>query len=131
MRCRALVPTAAVALLLVGCGGDSDATADPTEAAPLPSTSAPATTTAPAEEDGPQLTDRGNIVKALGQDGGQCAVGVDPCTEDKLVMRFAVDAIAVDPECTGAASLPAENGHLIAISLRASTTAALPQDARS
>lgn len=119
-RTRPLLIVAAF-LALAGCGSGSgrDASADPE----LPSTSA--ATNAGEEDTEPATNDRGNLVKALGEESGFCA---DDACEGPLAVTFTVDAIAVDPVCSGAFAQPSENGHLIAVSLRAATSPDMPAD---
>lgn len=122
MRKILLLLTAAV-MTLTACGSDTarDSSADPD----LPAASASASETT-AEDSGPSRNERGNLVKALGEEGGFCADA--DCAEPMLV-TFTVDAITVDPDCNSGYPQPAENGHLIAISLRAATSAELTPDA--
>lgn len=115
----------AATLLLAGCGSDQP---DREAAAPT----LPSTTTAEPSSDappsGPVRSDRGNIIKALGEEGGICGPGVTECTEEALVLTFTVDSITVGVECTSGFSVPPDNGNYIGIGLRVATSADYPAD---
>ncbi|MGY1592251.1 hypothetical protein ACI79D_09775 [Geodermatophilus sp. SYSU D00708] len=112
---RTLTAGAAVAVALAGCGGKvtEDAEAGPT----LPPKGIESTSAEPTPT-GPQTNARGHIEKAIGEEGGI----TDEAT-DTPVITFAVDAIA-PAQCTDdweQYGSPAENGNLIAVSLRFAT----------
>jgi hypothetical protein len=76
-----------------------------------------------AESSGPRTNARGNIVKAIGEEGG-----ITNPAGDQL-LTFAVDSITVDPACTADwqeyGIEPEPGHHLVAVKLRASTSAAV------
>jgi predicted small lipoprotein YifL len=116
---RALVAALALSAVLAGCG-------TPT---PAPQLNVPPASTAeqpaPAPAAGGQQSERGNLVKQLGESAafGPTASGqVDP------VVTFAVDKITVGAKCTSAYPQPAEHGNLVRIDLRAETAKTLPTD---
>src|SRR4051794_39450767 len=111
MRRTTLAATAAATLLLAGCASTArDTSADPT----LPAKSSATQTTTAATPSGPQKSPRGNIIKALGQEGYYCA---DTTCTGPMAVTFTVDTITVDPPCTSDYPQPAENGHLIAVAI--------------
>ena len=61
---------------------------------------------------------RGNIVKALGEEGGFTS-RTDP---GKQLLSFAVDSITLDPSCSADYTQPSENGHFVALAMRLSTS---------
>jgi hypothetical protein len=127
VRANSIIGSLAVAAALTttGCsGGDAEPEASSPPELPA-STSATQTTDAPAE---PVRSDRGNLVKAFGEQGGMCGPEDAECTADQLVLSFTVDSVTVDPQCTSDFVQPAENGHLIAVSVRAATTPEFPTD---
>lgn len=111
-----------VMLALAGCGGDGaerDTSGDPT----LPATPGAAPSSSAAPE--PERSSRGNLIKTLGQEAGFCS---DADCTGPLAVTFTIDTITVDPACTSGYPEPAENGHLIAVSLRVATAADMPRD---
>jgi len=101
-------------LLLAACGGG--ATQDDSASLDLPAVqSSEATETTEPSPAQPATNDRGNLVKALGEDASITDENGD------AVVTFAVDTITVDPACTSDYSEPAENGHFIAAAMRVST----------
>jgi hypothetical protein len=125
---NALFPTlTAAALLLVGCSSaDTDASsATSQEATPAPTVSvAPASPSAEPEESSsaaptPNRNERGDIIKAVGENGGWKAVGDGPT--DPNVINFKVTSIApavCDNPYPGEA-----NGIPMAVTLEIETTA--------
>lgn len=119
-RAAALLTT--LTLALAGCGGGGDGPAGEGPELPPEATA----TAEPAEPttEGPQLNERGNIVKALGEEGG--FTGPD----GERLLSFAVDAIQ-PAECTAEwreYGSPSQNGHLMEVRLRVSTAPELAQD---
>ncbi|MGY1761039.1 hypothetical protein ACI79G_07085 [Geodermatophilus sp. SYSU D00779] len=112
---------AATCLTLAACGGEDSASTEAADAT-LPTQTSAAPTS--AEPDGPARSDRGNIIKQIGEEGGN---SLDE-NSDELVFRFAVDAIRVDQECNSGYPQEPTNGHFIGIDVRAATTANLPPD---
>ena len=100
-----------VVVALSGCGGsaeDPGLTAEPVDLATDSST--PTATQAPR-------SDRGNLIKQVGEPAGnRVAEG-----SDEWALKFTVTGIEVDPQCTAEYAVPAVNGHLVAISIEATT----------
>ena len=124
---RNLIAVLGAVLALSACGTAQQTDGANNEASPIPLPSIPseATTEAPATPEGPPRSPRGAIVKALGEEGG---FG-DETQGGKEVITFAVDAIS-PAQCTSdwqEYGSPAENGHLIAVSLRMATAPELAQ----
>lgn len=116
MKRTALVAaTVAAGLLLSGCA--SDKKAESSAELTLPSTTAPAPSSSAAPTT-PAKNARGNIVKAMGEEGGFTS-SVHP---GKDLLTFAVDSITVDPQCTADYTEPAENGHFVALAMRLATS---------
>lgn len=107
--------SATAALLLAACGGNT-ATEDASDGPELPDAASSESSEPKEEDSGPERNDRGNIVKALGEEGGLTGADGEP------VLTFAVDAITPDVQCTEDFASPAENGHLTAVQVRAATT---------
>ncbi|MGY1618116.1 hypothetical protein ACI797_15355 [Geodermatophilus sp. SYSU D00691] len=131
---RAALVTATVATgmsLLSACGGSGDANA---EGATPTSSLAPYTpgenvqrgldaersAAASSSATGPELNQRGNLVKQLGEIGGVSSTQGGP-----LMVTFSVDAIRVDPPCDAPAASEPLNGHFIAVDLHVTTDPAL------
>jgi len=124
-RRRALPATLVLAatITLAACGGDDDASQEASAGATLPTTTSAAPET--AEPTGPARSDRGNLIKQLGEEGGY---GNPEDPDGPNVFTFAVDAIRVDQPCdSGFADAP-DNGHFIGIDIRAATTADFSSD---
>lgn len=129
---RIAVAGAAVAAS-TACG--STATSDTATGPDLPDEELAAEAQANAEADanaddsaGPPTNDRGNIVKALGEEGGLS----DEVTGTPII-TFAVDAIGpatCEPSSYGEIE-PPENGHFVAVDLRVATAPELAQASNS
>ncbi|MGY1730140.1 hypothetical protein ACI798_01370 [Geodermatophilus sp. SYSU D01045] len=117
---------AGASLLLTGCSSadssQEEATASSKAKASSPALPPTSTSAAPstAEATGPARSARGNIIKQLGEEGGFTA---SEAPDAPRVFTFAVDSITVDPQCSSDYASEPANGHYIAISLRASTSA--------
>ncbi len=111
------VAMAGVALVLTGCSTEDSAGPATATGPELPTTSSAAPTT--SESTGPPRSERGHIIKELGEEGG--FTGSDDA-DAPLVLNFTVDSITVDPECSSSFVQQPANGHYIAIGLRASTS---------
>jgi hypothetical protein len=112
---------AATLLPLAACSSSGDGEAQEAAGATLPTTPSAAPET--SEPAGPSKSDRGNVIKQLGEE----AYGTLLDTDER-VFTFAIDAIRVDQPCnSGFADEPA-NGHFIGIDVRAATTPNLPAD---
>lgn len=117
MKAPLLAVCAAATLLSSACGGGSAADSESNAAPTLPETSA-ADTSAPTTAAGPSRNARGNIVKALGEEGG-----FSNLETDETIVTFALNSIA-PAECDeyyDPAYSPPENGNLASISLRFAT----------
>jgi hypothetical protein len=130
-RTAALLLAGITALGGSACSSDQpDAKQSAGTAQALPSTSAPKSSAASSSAsrtngNGVGLNDRGDIVKALGENGGLS----DPVDESApWALTFAVDSITVDPECTTNFAEPPSNGHYLAVNVRATTSPGLPAD---
>ena len=88
-------------------------------------TPAPTTSTAPDAD----LSPRGHIMKDLGEVGGLFHPDDLTPSLEELVLSFAIDAIRVDAPCTSEFAEDPENGHFVALDIRASTTENYPADA--
>ncbi|GAB3349923.1 hypothetical protein GCM10027300_13400 [Modestobacter lapidis] len=129
-RVTGLAIAAAAAVTLTACG--NTATEDTAGGPELPdvqseveanaSADAAAESEVAASSTTPATNERGNLVKGFGEEGG-----ITSPTGEQL-LTFAVDSITPDAPCTGKYAEPAENGHIIAIALRVSTSAALTAD---
>ncbi|WP_104161484.1 hypothetical protein [Arthrobacter sp. ZGTC212] len=99
-------------LALSACGDSGSTGADITSAPVEPATAS--TTPAVAE---PLRSPRGNIIKSVGEPGGnRLSEG-----SDEWAFNFTVTDIVVDPACSGYYAAPSENGHLVSISIEATT----------
>lgn len=118
------IPLVAAALLLAGCTASPDTAAAPeatTETTPAASVetapSAAAETAAPAE---PVISERGNLVKTVGQ-----YFGLESTDGSGSAADAYVTGITVDPTCTGASAQASENGHFVKVDLDITTFAGL------
>lgn len=107
---------AATGISLAACGGSTNGSASAASSHSSPSlapptSSAPATTTSA----GPSLNSRGNIVKALGEQGGWGVVDGQP------TVTFVVDSITPDLHCDSPYAEKPENGHYVGIHMRMAT----------
>ncbi|WP_138758370.1 hypothetical protein [Modestobacter altitudinis] len=113
-----MIVITAAALMLASCGGEGAVVASPT----LPPTTDASAPTTSASDD-PPTSERGNLVKTLGQEGG-----VFNPDESELVFTFALDAARADPTCDSGFASPPANGHYLALDLRYATSPNLPED---
>lgn len=128
MNIKKIAATAALAglIALTGCSSTAseaenspptvEAAASPTET--VTETTAPEPTTAPTTEaavEGPNLSPRGNIVKALGEGAGVMN------SEGEVVAEFVVNSITPDAVCTGPYATAPENGHILILDVSIST----------
>lgn len=118
---KSLAALTLTALLgLTACGSEQAAPDAPAVDAAGKSSSPTATATESAEpkEDEPERSDRGNLIKEIGQGAGV----YDLDSKDPLA-TFVVNAIEVDPVCNAeyAADYPPENGHLLALDVSIET----------
>ena len=101
-------------LSLTGCGGGANTpqlSSVPVDAATESAAESAATATAA------ERSVRGSLVKEIGEPGG---IAMQEGS-DEWALNFTVTGIEVDPVCTQPDAVPAENGHLLAISIEAST----------
>lgn len=118
-------------VLLTGCGGTMNmrekgqAEGAVTSAPTLPpETTAETTTPTPTTPAGPSRNNRGNIVKAFGEEGGLTEqIG----GQEVAIVTFAIDSIAPVTCTEPYYSYEPENGHLIAVQMRFSTAPELAQ----
>lgn len=109
-RISSAVILAFAALALSSCGGTED------PAQPTPSVES---ATAETEAAKPEITrsTRGNIIKEVGEPAGLGLIA----SSDKRALSFTITDIEVDPVCTAGFNFPSENGHLVALSIEATT----------
>ncbi|WP_336711262.1 hypothetical protein [Arthrobacter sp. USHLN218] len=112
---KSLACLAAAALLLTGCGSTPQSAEAPS-VAPAGETSAvaKATPTATAAE----RSDRGNLIKEVGQGAGISDDGTD-------VASFVINSITVDGKCSGQFASEPENGHILILDVSVKTEPAL------
>jgi hypothetical protein len=121
-RTAALAGITASLLLITACGGNGAV-----EKAEVPRSShdlpAAVTSEAPADPTEPVVnrSDRGNIIKKLGEEGG-----IFDAAHEDLVMSFTVDAIT-PITCTEEYAVAPENGQMFAVDLRMATTAEMAE----
>ncbi|WP_139318481.1 hypothetical protein [Kocuria sp. CNJ-770] len=114
MKKRVLATVLALgSVVLVGCGSD-EPTPAPTAPGVEAATEPPASPSAATGE----TSERGNLVKELGEPAGFLAAG-----SDERVLTFAVKDIEVDPACTGEFAGEPEVGHFVAVDIEAETAA--------
>ncbi len=110
---RLAATAVAVALLAAGCAkGNTGGTGTP-PTLPTQSTTIPRPTTTAAA--GPDLNERGMIVKALGQEAGFGA-------NDTSSVTFTIDKVTVDPPCDEFGIRP-DSGHTLLLEVRVATGA--------
>lgn len=124
--------TTAIAALagIIALTGCSTSTDEPSGGAEAPSvesaspettaaTAAPAETSAPA--DTPEKSERGNLIKNIGDGASFSNNGVE-------LASFVVNSITADPQCTGQFAMAPENGHFIAVNVSLATTPELANE---
>lgn len=141
---RRISPTALTLLLLTGCAGGGDVgddvappsvpsagetttaepeptTAEPTSEQPISEQTAeePATEEPTTEPPGPAKSERGNVVKAIGEAAG--IIGED----GQPLVTFVVNSITPDVVCTQEYTEPAENGNFLAVDVSVQTSPAM------
>jgi len=102
--------TLLTALIALTSCSDGDPSNEP-DALNLPLTS--------AAESSPELNDRGNMPKYIGEEAHVLA---STAADAAWVLTFNIDEIRVDPACDSGFPEPPANGHYIAISVRVATT---------
>ena len=98
----------------------SDSSSEGTELTSAPVEPATSSTSRVATD--PLRSPRGNIIKTVGQPAG---VRIQDGS-DEWALNFTVTDIDVDPVCTSIHAMPGDHGHLVALSIEA-TTAPEPQ----
>lgn len=115
-------PTAAAALIallvLTGCSAASTPPAPSVE--PAAPTASDTPTPAPSS-DSPTTSDRGNLIKDVGDSFGFAVDGADAAT-------FVITSITVDPDCSAEYAESPEFGHFVKLDIEGETTAALRED---
>lgn len=119
-RAHILPIALAFGLLLTGC------TATPADSGKTPDTKpvTEATTDASEEPAAPAKSQRGNLVKAVGEIAGTTSLNSGVTTA-----RFAVTDIVLDRECTSGFADAPSNGHYLALHLNVETTPELADEA--
>ena len=101
-----------LSLAALGACGESPAAPEPTSVSVAAAAPSPKAT--PADQ---PRSSRGALLKQVGEPAG---IRMDEGS-DEWALSFTVTGIEVDPVCTGPYPEPAENGHLVAISIEAAT----------
>jgi hypothetical protein len=109
-----LTAIALAGLSLTACG-DTKTDGSASQLTLPPTTSATQSSTSASMS--PAKNSRGNLVKALGQEAG--ISGEDGST----TITFAVDSITPDPQCDSDYHSDPENGHLVQVQMRLTTSA--------
>ncbi len=125
-----VMAVAALVLALAGCGGSSgeggDAAPTRTVTADAEAIATPTTAPEPTPEPTvsvPVTSERGNIVKAVGE-----TAGVMDLVTGNLWVEFQVTGIEVGGTCTADYVEPSENGQFLFVSLSMSTATEWPSD---
>ncbi|MCE3551338.1 DUF4352 domain-containing protein [Pseudonocardia sp. RS11V-5] len=108
-RSAPFVVIAAAVFALAGCSNS----AYPTPTVDVPTAAAPTTPSAPTSE-------RGFLVKQIGETGGWGVSNGD------ISVKFVVDKITVDPQCTNRFASASEHGHFVQVDMRVETTPTMP-----
>ena len=112
---RSVLPALLLALTLSACGfSDADGDADGSAA---PSTSSPATESAPATE--VSLNERGNVPAEIGE-----VITVRPALDpdEPPMLTLSIEEVIVDPVCDDESEVEPENGHYIALRMVATAS---------
>lgn len=104
-------------LALTGCTVKTAPAADETPTA----TAAEDTPSPTPTPTGPAESDRGNLIKSVGDTFGFAVDG-------EQAMTFTVTAITPDAACTSEFAEQAEHGHYLRLDVQGETTASLPED---
>jgi hypothetical protein len=116
---RVVVAALALPVVLAACSAPAPSTPQlNVPPAPEVPASAPAAPATPAGI----LSERGNVVKQLGE-----VAGFGP-TQDDIVVTFAIDKITVDAKCTAQYSQKPEHAHFVTLDVRAETKPTMPND---
>ncbi len=112
---RSVLPALLLALTLSACGfSDVDGDADGSAA---PSTSSPATGTAPATE--VALNERGNVPVAFGE---EITIRPAPAADEPPMLTLRIEEVVVDPVCDDESEVEPTNGHYIALRMVATAS---------
>ncbi len=106
------------ALALTGCTPSPSESAAPT----VPPAATPSSSPSSDAAAEPTTSDRGNVIKAVGDTFGLSA------KDGSSVASFVVNAITVDPGCTSEYAEAPEHGHFVRLDVSGETTATLPDD---
>ena len=112
---RSVLPAVLLTLALTACGfsdGDADGSG------PTASSSSPATEDAGARE--VARNERGNIPARIGED---VTIRPSPVADEPPAVTLSIEEIVVDVVCDDDYEEPPENGHYIAVRMRAMATA--------
>jgi hypothetical protein len=115
---RSVLPALSLALALTACGFSDASDGDAGES----SSSAPSTSSAAASgTGGPEVArnERGNIPVQVGE---EAAIRASNEADGAPMLTLEVEEIAIDPVCDDDSEVPPENGHYVALLLRASAT---------
>lgn len=122
----ALLLAAGLGATAVAANQEVDEPMAATPTLPPTPTPTPAPTTSAAPD--PDLSPRGHIMKDLGEVGGLSHPDDLTPSLEELVLSFSIDAIRVDAPCPGQFAEDPQNGHFVALDIRASTTENYPAD---
>lgn len=117
---RSVLPALALALTLTACGfsdasdGD-DAGADPTGSPASSSGAEPGGEASEAE-----LNERGNVPTQIGE---EAAIRPSSDPDEPPLLALSVREVVLDPVCDDESTVQPQNGHYLALRLRAETTA--------
>ncbi|MDK1360295.1 hypothetical protein QNO00_08455 [Arthrobacter sp. zg-Y1219] len=117
MKKTVLIAVASLALL-TGCSStDEPAASEPN----VPPATADGNGLKSQGLDGPERSDRGNLIAEVGKATGYSIDGTQ-------IVDFVVTSIVVDPVCTGETAVPPENGHFVVVNMEVSTAPELADD---
>lgn len=121
---KKLVAVSALTLLLAVSGCSSTATsAEAPEVDAAGESSAAATESAEPKADEPKRSERGNLIKVIGQ-----GAGVSSAVSKDQLADFVINSITPDAVCTGEYAQPPVNGHFIVLDVSIKTYPALAEE---
>lgn len=113
MKRKFFVVASATALLLTGCGSAATPASAP-DVTPIASSSAAPSSESPSAA-APSTSDRGNLIKKVGQTAGMTNANGDQA------VSFVVKKINTGLKCTGEFAEKPDNGHLVGIQMDVQT----------
>ncbi len=113
---RSVLPAVALALTLTACGfsdaTDGDATGSEATGSPTTGTAAEPDD----EETEEELNERGNIPMGLRE---EAVIRPSPDPDEPPMLTLSLQDVVLDPACDDDSEVPPENGHYVALRLRA------------